>query len=154
MKKSIPFFGTLALTLVIGFLIGQVGHADTPSTPGSADDPIVTKSYVDAKVASLGAGGSGGGSNGNSDAFTVVQLSKGQTLHGGAGTEMILRDGSATAVASVNGAVVDISGAADLPQGANVTVNHLLLMPRDDGRGIKAVGSTEFVMVRGSYTVQ
>lgn len=149
MKKSITLVGTMVLTLAIGVLIGQVGHADTPSQPGSADDPIVTKSYVDAKLANGGGGGTGG-----SDAFAVVQLSSGQVLKGGAGTEIILRAGSATAVASVNGAVVDVSGAADLPQGAAVAVNHLLLIPRNDGRGVKNVSSTGFYMVRGSYTVE
>jgi hypothetical protein len=152
MKKSITIFGTMALTLAIGVLIGQVGKADTPSQPGSADDPIVTKSYVDAKLAGGGSGGGGGTTGG--DGFAVVQLSSGQVLKGGAGTEIILRSGSASAVSSVNGAVVDVSGATDLVQGTAVAVNHLLLVPRNDGRGVKAGSYTNFFMVRGTYTVE
>jgi hypothetical protein len=153
MKKSISIFGTMALTLAIGVVIGQVGKADTPAQPGSADDPIVTKSYVDAKLAGGGGTNNGGGSTG-SDAFAVVQLAAGQVLKGSAGTEIILRSGSATAVSSVNGAVVDVSGSADLAQDAKVAINHLLLIPRTDGRGVKAGSSTNFFMVRGAYTIE
>ncbi|MGZ4111311.1 MAG: hypothetical protein ACXVP5_02595 [Tumebacillaceae bacterium] len=154
MKKSISIFGTMALTLAIGVVIGQVGKADTPAQPGSADDPIVTKSYVDAKLAGGGGTNNGGGGSTGSDAFAVVQLAAGQVLKGSAGTEIILRSGSATAVSSVNGAVVDVSGSADLAQGAKVAINHLLLVPRTDGRGVKAGSSTNFFMVRGAYTIE
>ena len=56
MKKSIAIFGTMALTLAVGVLIGQVGRADAGSTPGSGDDQIVTKSYVDQQIAKITGG--------------------------------------------------------------------------------------------------
>ncbi|PWK16214.1 hypothetical protein [Tumebacillus permanentifrigoris] len=158
MKKALTFLGTMVLTLAIGVTIGQVSQADTPSAPGSADDPIVTKSYVDQKLAGVGSGGNTGGAptgGSTTDAsFKVVTLNPGQTLKGGEGAEFILRGGTATAIASTNGGVSDVTGADDLAQGANVELNHLLLTPRNDGRGLKVGSSTAYVLVRGSYTVQ
>ncbi|KEO84040.1 hypothetical protein [Tumebacillus flagellatus] len=161
MKKALTFLGTMVLTLAIGVTIGQVSKADTPSAPGSADDPIVTKSYVDQKVAGVSGGGSTGntGSTGGTSApadmsFKVVTLNAGQTIKGGEGTELILRGGTATAIASSNGGVSDVTGGTDLAQGANVELNHLLLTPRNDGRGMKVGNGTAYLMVRGAYTVQ
>ncbi|MFD2170136.1 hypothetical protein [Tumebacillus lipolyticus] len=163
MKRRIAFFGTMVLTLAVGVMIGQIGKADSNSTPGSADDPIVTKSYVDAKIAGLGSGGSnpGGNPGGGSttpvsgvDTFKVIQLKTGQTLKGGEGTEIIVRSGSATAIASSSGGLSDVTGATDLAADAPVPTNHMILVPRNDGRGIKAVANDPYVMVRGTYTIQ
>ncbi|ASS73900.1 hypothetical protein CIG75_02190 [Tumebacillus algifaecis] len=167
MKRRIAFFGTMALTLAVGVMIGQIGKADSGSTPGSAEDPIVTKSYVDSKIASLGSGGGnpGGGTPGGNpggsttpisgvDTFKVIQLKTGQTLKGGEGTEIIVRSGSVTAIASSSGGLSDVSNSADLAEGAQVPANHLILVPRADGRGIKAVANDPYIMVRGTYTIQ
>jgi hypothetical protein len=164
MKRQFAFYGTMALTLAIGVWIGQGVKAENTFTPGSADDPIVTKSYVDAKVASV--------ANqtptpqqpqpGNSttpivgiDTFKVVTINPGQSLKGGEGTEIIVRAGEVTVIASANGGVSDVTGGIDLAQGTKVQPNHLLLIPREDGRGIKAGGGgVTFLMVRGKYTVE
>ncbi|MBL0385489.1 hypothetical protein JJB07_02405 [Tumebacillus sp. ITR2] len=159
MKKALTFLGTMVLTLAIGVTIGQVSKADAPSAPGSADDPIVTKSYVDQKLAGVSNGGGGGNTGGGTPASTdasykVVTLSAGQSIKGGEGSELILRGGTATAIASSNGGVSDVTGGADLAQGDKVELNHLLLTPRNDGRGMKVGNGTAYVMVRGTYTVQ
>lgn len=172
MKKSIAIFGTMALTLAVGVLIGQVGRADSGSTPGSGDDPIVTKSYVDQQIAKLTGGATpapqpapqptpppatGGGSTTpvpGIDTFKVIELAPQQVLKGAEGTEIIVRAGSATVIASDNGGVSDITGGNDLVQGTTVELNHMLLTPRNDGRGIKAGNSKIFVLVRGTYSVQ
>ena len=48
--------------------------------------------------------------------------------------------------------IADLTGGADLMTGASVELNHLLLVPRNDGRGITAVTDI-WVMVRGEYNV-
>jgi hypothetical protein len=157
MKRRIAFLGVMVLTLAVGVMIGQIGQADSGSTPGSADDPIVTKSYVDAKIASLGSGGGTGGSTApvpGVDTFKVIQLKTGQTLKGGEGTEIIVRSGSVSAIASSSGGLSDVTVGTDLAQGAEVPANHLILVPRNDGRGIKAVAHDPYIMVRGTYTLQ
>jgi len=118
-----------------GFLIGQRGRAATIA-PGSDADPLVTQSYVD-QLCSL----------------VVVQLGPGQRLEGSAGTEIIVRSGTARAVASASGGVCDVTGGKDLAQGERVPLNHLLIVPRTDGRGISA-DTALFVMVRGPYVIK
>jgi len=166
MKKR--FLGTMVLTLAVGVCIGQIGSANSGTTPGSADDPLVTKSYVDQKLASLGSGGNTGttppppppATGGSTtpvsgvDTFVAVQVPAGKIIKGGEGAEMILRSGSATIVASSNGGITDITGGKDLAQGTAVEKNHMLLIPRNDGRGLKIGDYQAFVMVRGTYTIQ
>lgn len=173
MKKRIAFFGTMMLTLAIGVAIGQVGKANTAPVPGSADDPVVTKSYVDQKIAALGGTApapttptpttpppSTGGSTTpvlGIDTFKVVELDEGQVINGGEGTEFIVRAGSATAVigASAKGGLTDITSGENLAHGDEAAQNHMILVPRNDGRGLQATSDgTTFIMVRGNYSIQ
>jgi hypothetical protein len=109
--------------------------------PGSESDPVVTKSYVDKQLAAVGG------------VFTPVEITAGKRLIGGAGAEIILRSGEAVIVSGGSNGVSDLTGGSDLPAGAPVSPNHLLLVPRDDGRGL-AAHSDLWVMVRGPHTVQ
>lgn len=115
--------------------------------PGSAEDPVVTKSYVDAQIAALKSSG------GTATVFEPINVKAGQKLIGGAGTELILRSGDAYAIDNGVDGLSDVTSAKDLKGGVTITANHLLLVPRADGRGIRA-GSDLWVMVKGSYTIQ
>lgn len=98
----------------------------------------------------------GSGQSGTADAsahFVVVEVPNGGLLIGKEGTEMILRSGSATAVASSNGGVSDLTAGADLKDGVQITKNHYLVIPRDDGRGISCSGLC-YVMVKGDYELK
>lgn len=120
--------------LGMGFWFGTA-TAGT-SDPGSAADPLVSKSYVDGLML-----------------FQVVNVPKDQTLVGEGGTEIVLRAGTATVIASANGGVLDVSDGVDMPQGAAIKMNHLLVTPRTDGRGLAA--KTDVVaMVKGAYSVK
>lgn len=130
MKKILSIVLILVLVLGIGVVSGAV------STPGSETDPVVTKSYVDSKVS-----------------YLPVKLEAGQKLIGDEGTEVILRSGEATAIDNGANGVSDITEGKDLMTGNIVTANHLLLIPRKDGRGIM-VSTEAWVMIRGNYTVQ
>lgn len=159
LRKKTAFFGTMALTLVVGFMIAQTGKADTPANPGSGDDPIVTKSYVDSKIAEL-TGGTlppSGGQTG-STGYTVLQLKAGQTVKPStaAGLELIVRSGNVTAIQGTQGGLSDVTTGTDLTNGAAIALNHLLVLARNDGRGIRvnASGVDAYVMVRGAYTLQ
>lgn len=126
-------------------------------TPGSVDDPVVTKSYVDEQVAKLGGGTPGGETGAGSDtALEVVTVPAGKTLMAGQGTEVIVRVGKAVAYSSDASGIADLTGGTDLTKGKAVPTNHLLLFPRE-GRGIlpdpnQKNGLT--VLVKGSYTLQ
>lgn len=154
-KKSVAILAAAAL-LFAGSCIGTVFGTDT--TPGTAQDPVVSKSYVDEQIAALEAklddtlealdnAGAGGAR------FEVIKVDAGKSLITGASGEIILRSGSATAIASQSGGVADLTGGTDLKTGTSVPKNHLLLVPADDGRGIKCT-ATSYVMVKGSYTVK
>ncbi len=85
--------------------------------------------------------------------FQVVELGKGAMLLGGSGTEIVLRGGQATIVTTPKGGVLDATAGVDLPQGAQVTPNHLLVIPVGDGRGL--IAQTDVILiVKGTYAVQ
>ncbi len=125
--------------LVLGVLLGWFGKgfaAGDPALPGSEADPLVSKSYVDSKFK-----------------MVVVEVPAGGQLLGSAGTEIIVRSGTATVIDTPQGGLSDVTEGRDLKKGEPAPANHLLIVPRDDGRGIKAV-TPLFVMVRGAYSLQ
>jgi hypothetical protein len=138
---------TLVAALVLSIVVYSAGGATgAESGPGSAADPVVTKSYVDELFASLSGGM-------QAEAFIAVEIEKGKKLLGGAGTELILRTGDATAIDNGTNGISDLTSGKDLMQGAPIAKNHLLLVPREDGRGI-ACKQNCWVLVKGAYTVQ
>jgi hypothetical protein len=142
MKKIVA-----GLAIILSVFAVTVAAAAAADTPGSEGDPVVTKSYVDSQIAQLKSGG------GASSTYTVVEVKAGQSVLGGGGTELILRSGEATAIDNGANGVSDITAGKDLMTGQSVGQNHLLLVPKDDGRGIHAVTDL-FVMIRGSYSIQ
>lgn len=150
-------------TLISGVLLAVfttsiVSGADA----GSSSDPIVTKSYVDAKVADLKsyvdtslASMSSVNNGGSSSAqYEVVLVPKGKSIIGGEGTEMILRSGKASVVSTTTNGLVDMTTGIDALNGSAVTQNHLMIVPRDDGRGLKVTSDNTNIMVRGSYEIK
>jgi hypothetical protein len=67
---------------------------------------------------------------------------------------MILRSGIASAVDSGMGGLADVTAGKDIRHGENISQNHLLIVPRDDGRGVRAENNNVVLMVRGGYTIQ
>jgi len=149
-------------------------EAEAP-TPGSSDDPVITKSYFDKntlsedKVKQLIADAiaksatsdpqptptpppSGGAANGTAG-ITVIQLKAGQTLYAGEGSEFIVRTGRTVAVSNDENGIPDVTGGKDIAAGSEIATNHLLIFPRE-GRGIKPAAKNTadiYVMVRGGY---
>lgn len=155
MKKS----RLLILIAAITVIFTAVGGIIAFSEPGETDDPVVTKSYildkvvpdlkayVDEKVAAI-TGSSGGGAS-----FVVVDVPNGKTIVADAGTEMILRKGSGTVIATEKGGLADTTGGYDLGNGAAMPANHMLIVPVGDGRGFTAT-SDVIVMVKGGYNLK
>ena len=135
------------LVIVFSVFAVTVAAAAAADTPGTEGDPIVTKSYVDSQIARVSSGGTA------SATYAVVEVSAGQKLLGKSGTEIILRSGEATAIDNGANGVSDITAGKDLMTGQSIGQNHLLLVPKDDGRGIQATTDL-FVMVRGAYSIQ
>jgi len=124
--------------------------------PGTQNDPLVSRSYVDGRIAELEAqiaqltGGSGTVASAmERELFHVVRAEPGTTLVGGASTEIILRAGEATVVAGPNG-LANITAGMDIMNGQAVQTNHLLIVPQADGRGMH-FHTVAYLMVKGDY---
>lgn len=176
-----------AMLLAGGIWAGSVLNttaegASVGSQPGTADDPVVTKSYVDQQIQkALGGTVSvptqapsatiapaatpaptttptqGNGTAGSTtNAVEIVDVKPGQTLIAGAGAEFIVRAGKAIIYSQDANGVADLTAGTDLANGVAAPSNHLLSFPRD-GRGISVQAGQTLglvVMVRGTYTLK
>lgn len=116
--------------------------------PGSRLDPLVTKSFVEKYVQEvLGTAGSSGLQ------WQVKSLSAGQQFIGGTGTEFIVRTGSAAVVDPTGSGIPDVTAGTNVVNGRAVDRNHLFIIPRSDGRGIRAQ-SPVIIMYRGGGEVR
>ena len=151
MKSSSQFILAIVLLSIV------LGSTMVFSEPGSEDDPLVTlsyfnremdklKSYIDSKIPVEGGVEA-------SNKLEVVELESGQTLIGDGGTEIILRGGKATIIAGELGGLSDITDGKDLKMGELIPANHLLIIPRNDGRGAYVVENAIF-LVRGDYKIK
>ena len=172
MKKRWPL-RALSLVLLLLVLNATVSLA---ADAGSSGDPLVTLSYlndtylnsilnrVDSKITSRNttisqqidqkiaqSGGTGSGTTASSS-FVLVTLSKGQSLKLELGSEVLLRVGTASCVASSTPGLIDSTAGTTINNGAALTKNHLY-MATIEGRSVKATAATVKIMVRGGYTV-
>jgi len=152
MGKLEKLFLMIAAVAVFSFL--AISASADVAEPGSEGDPLVTKSYVDKVIYSLKEYVDSKSGSFNSNSFEIVYLEQGQILIGDKSAEIILRSGIASAVDSGMGGLADVTGGKDLRNGENISQNHLLIVPRDDGRGVKAENNHVVLMVKGGYTVK
>lgn len=152
--QRLAVIGLVAVFSVASFFFGRQSMAQG-NEPGTPADPIVSKSYVDTNFASkdyvdttFAKKSDGGGTA----TLQAVELKTGQTLTAEAGTELIMRSGKAVVITSTDG-IPDITGGKDLTRGLSAPLNHLLIVPRSDGRGIRALADS-WVMVRGAFTIK
>lgn len=162
------------------FLNQEAEGAGLTYQPGSADDPVVTKSYVDQQIQqalkgngssssstsaqtpanSSSGNNSGLGANASSNTSStdvqIVDVKPGKKLIAEAGAEFIVRAGKAVVYSEDQNGVADLTDGKDITNGGQVLNNHLLSFPRA-GRGIQVKdGETHplTVMVRGGYSIQ
>ncbi|MBR5870629.1 MAG: hypothetical protein IKZ09_06295 [Clostridia bacterium] len=83
--------------------------------------------------------------------YTVIYVEKGQSVVGNC--EIILRSGNAAALCPGANGLSDLTAGADIMDGTEIDANHLLLVPRNDGRGITVTSDAAYVMVRGTYQI-
>lgn len=149
----------LVFILVYSFLLVHIVQAVTAAAPepGTDANPLVSQDYVDSKINNLKAANDTLSKQLQAQAastkFQVIQVSAGKQLIAGDSAEMIIRSGSAKTVASSAGGLSDLISGKDLLMGSTVPLNHLILVPRDDGRGFKAA-TTVWVMIKGTYTIK
>ena len=163
MKKNVSFIICIIILLLIFIISGMVIAQDSVKpVPGSKEDPIIVESYLtqevipqinnyinektqtlENKIQTLE----------QKTNFKVVTVEKGKKLICSEGTELILRMGKASAIASELGGLSDVTQGTDIMNTEMIPPNHLLIVPRDDGRGIEALEEI-IVMVKGLYEIK
>ena len=154
-KKAI-----IAVSVLLAVLLVAGITAVAVTSYGTQSDPLVTLSYLNGtakteimaevdKAIQEAKTELGGGSS----EFTVVTLSSGQKITCSAGTEIMLRVGSAKSAGASSPTLVDsTTGEAVSGAGTDLVKNHMYLVTIKDN-GITATAATTKVLVRGSYTV-
>ena len=185
MKKLIMFF-TFFMITATPVLASNAPIALASSAPGTQADPLVTRSYLEQRLAQ----GAGAGiteelldfliqditrsilATLEADApanvvtpptqqapsggymYTPVNVLNGQTLIGGEGTEIILRAGAAVAFTEVEDGIINVTVGTELLNGSNIYTNNVLIVPRNDGRGVTVTSSNAWFIVRGPFTLR
>ena len=158
-SKRVHIFITLVAAL--SFLLINIVQASV-AQPGTEGDPVVSKSYVDEEISKLNAKIQeleAKLEKQSASKFEVVELKSGQKLIAGESTEIIVRAGKTLAISGKYGdglsdLTTDEADKGNLAADQIVPLNHLLLAARDDGRGIKAVSSKVYVLVKGEYDIK
>ncbi len=149
----------LKIGLVSGLCAALCLAVPVVANPGSESDPLISQSYIEKtliprieEMIKKSASGVGEAS-GDTERFEVISMTAGQKMLCKDGTELILRMGSANIIATEKGGLADTTGGYDLPNGAVMPSNHLLIVPLGDGRGISA-NNDVLVMVKGAYEIK
>jgi hypothetical protein len=146
MKKKVIIIGLVVL--ILGFITIESNASSEINS-----DPLVTLSYLEKRIEEFKVyvDNNAQGSTIAGSKFEVVEVKAGQTvIFTDASVEFILRSGEATAIASENGGLADLTAGVDLLTGDSLEKNHLMLVPRNDNRGIVAK-SDLWVMIKGTY---
>lgn len=154
----------------VGAIVILLGATTVFSEPGSELDPLVTLSYVEKKIEQIKyyvdekIKNANGGSQ-TIGSWEVVEVPAGKSLICGDGTEIILRSGEARSISKITTVVkdgkeeiidnglTDVTAGKDLGMDEKIIANHLLIVPRDDGRGAKALRNS-FFLVKGKYEIR
>lgn len=123
-----------------GVMVGAAGEAK----PGSVNDPLITKSYLESYISSLGLS-----DDSKTSGYSKVVLKKGATLIGAEGTEIMLYSGSANAYAK-NEKLVNLTMGEACDDGMTLGKFCVYMCP-DKSAGFVAV-SDVVVYIKGTYT--
>ncbi len=120
-----------------------------------------TKAYIDNAVVSAindyaedGQIDVGTGTGSSSVNYVPVELQNGQVLIGDEGTEIILRSGSAVSYVNSENGIINASNGEEYMEGVNIPKNNMLIVPRNDGRGVRATSNSTWFIVKGGYTIK
>ncbi|MEW9121229.1 MAG: hypothetical protein AB2421_00865 [Thermotaleaceae bacterium] len=156
-KVYLTFLGVFILFATFA-QISKAGYFE----PGSKEDPIVTQTYVekrneqlryyiDQKIQEMETQVNQTAAN---QFYQVIEVQKGQKVICKASTEFILRSGQAKAIGSAAGGLSNLISGKDLKTGEGIPLNQLILVPRDDGRGIDVTADRTFILIKGGYEIK
>lgn len=140
---------------------------------GSENDPLISKSYLDSEISKIKSENSekiqalqkeisdlkqGKNSNDlitgdNSRKFKAINIKAGKTVIFEEGTEFIVRSGNASVIDPSGNGIPDLTYGTNIPKERNVPLNHYMISPRSDGRGL-FIKTEVWIMIKGSYTTK
>lgn len=89
-----------------------------------------------------------------SSTYEVIEMKYGDCLFAEGPIDILLRSGKAICIApNASQGISDYTEGVEIYNGENLTINHMCLIPRGDGRGIMATAQTVFIMVKGEYSL-
>ncbi len=90
----------------------------------------------------------------DSSVWQIIEIAAGVSIYASDTSEIVLRSGSAKVIGNkYDEGLADVTVGVDLKDGQLLTKNHLVIIPRGDGRGVQAI-TTCFVMYRGLWYMQ
>ena len=124
------FLACIAVMLALAgaFFLGKRVGASS-GTPGSVNDPLITKSYLESRLSDVGAGGT------SSAGYKKVSVKKGGVLTCNYGAVIVLYKGSARV--SDSGSLINITGGTVFNKGDTIAKYESYLVP-ESGCGVKA----------------
>ena len=130
-KKQLWLTGAAILTGTVLFCSGMTVGAAT-GEPGSAGDPLITKSYLEEKLDGVG--------------YVCITVAKGEKVFLEQGSQVILYTGSA----SINGTLIDITMGNLASNETQAEKYHNYLAPAD-GSGFTAQSSCVIFLSGETY---
>lgn len=170
-SKKIVLVSVTSIVLTLTYLTNNSTIAFALQ-PGSAEDPLISKSYLEQRLASFETNNNIDVSdeiinlivedvtkavllqtpNSNGHTYTPVNAMVGQVIIGDEGTEIILRSGGALVYTEVENGLINVTTGEELFNGDRIEVNNNIIVPRNDGRGMLVTSDSWFI-IKGGYTI-
>ena len=84
--------------------------------------------------------------------YEVIEVMLGSKVVAKSPCDIMLRSGTAVAISQYDSqGLSDYTAGAEVMNGDSITINHMMLIPRGDGRGTSA---NAFIMIRGEYAIE
>ncbi len=129
----------------------MLGSGGSPDVSALVNDEAFLNSVVAAVIAQIGSGSSGDSTL--VSASDRVEIEPGKSVILPEGTNIMLRIGTGTVVASNSPGLIDLTDAATLDNGQALKQNHLYTVTMEAGREVKNTGTTNvIVFIWGPYT--
>lgn len=125
--------GAAVLTGAVLFCSGMTVGAAT-NEPGSAGDPLITRSYLEQQLEQMGSG------------YECITVKKGETVSLAQGSQVILYSGTA----SITGNLIDVTAGSLSSAGKKAEKYHSYLVPAD-GSGFTAEATCVIFLSGSKY---
>ncbi len=89
------------------------------------------------------------------EGYEVIEVMLGSKVIAKSPCDIMLRSGTAVAISQFDSqGLSDYTAGAEVMNGEGITINHMMLIPRGDGRGILITSANAFIMIRGEYAIE